>query len=159
MLCKVQPEQISRTYATTVSEMHTPPAITYLGSSTIGDTPPTRITHLGRSQMSSREAALLPVVTSEERMASLEDMDATLGQASGHNTSALHHPLSPGLLPSHFQLTIASNERRWDRCGGLASYGFDFGITGSTSVYRPSTAGATLPNAPSDQPGFTARVL
>lgn len=140
--------------------MHTPRTITSRRSSTIGETPPARITHRGRSQMSPREAALAPMVTPEELMASLEDLDAELGKASGHNTpSASHHPESPGQSLSNFQPLLAQHELPWDTYGCSAAYGLDLRGAGSTSDNRPSTARATLPKASTDQMGPFAREL
>lgn len=60
-------------------------------SSTVCDTPSARRAQRGRSQMSPWEAALAPVVTPEQLLASLEKLDAAMDQ------SEESHPASPGL--------------------------------------------------------------
>lgn len=86
--CAAAGTRISRTYSSTVSEVHTPRLVASRDNLTIGYTPPARIVHRGHSQMSPPEAELAPVVTPEQLMVSLEELDSEVGQATRRRTSS-----------------------------------------------------------------------
>lgn len=79
-------------------------------------------------------AALAPVVTPEQLMASMDDLDAELNPGAGLNTPpTFHHPVSPGLSPPHLLPLLAQHEPPWDEYGGSAASGLDLGMAGSAS--------------------------
>lgn len=109
--CAAVGTRISRVFFSTVSEALATRAVDSRGSLNVEDNPPARIDRRGTSQMSPRDAKFAPVVTPEQLMASLESLDANLGEAAGHHTPlALHHLASPGLSPSDLQPLNAHHE-------------------------------------------------
>lgn len=127
-------------------------------SYTIGNTLPALRANRVLSEMSPRKKALAPVVTLEQLMASLEDLDAELNQRAGRHTPPTpHHPASPGLSPFHLLPLLDHHEPPWDEYGGSAESGLDLGRAGSTSDEPHSIAGNSAPWAQVKPPGALAR--
>lgn len=109
--CAATGARISRVFSSPVSEMHTTRKTVSDASSAMGDTPPARLTHRGLLQISTREPAFAPVMTIEQLIESLDDLDAEPSQAAGRYTpQTSHNHNSPWPSIPHFQPLLSNHE-------------------------------------------------